>query len=212
MADLLLPLGDAPGAPTHPSEPITRSALIEGDYRFWLKRAWGPGPAIAWVGLNPSTADGKTDDPTMRAEIGFSFRWGYGSLVKVNLYPFRSSSPKHLANWRGAMRAALGASVGPVPAVGAFYRNWDIAAAEIRKCDLVVAAWGDGADESDVTAFICHVEGGDPTSQCESGPYARDWHCLARTSAGAPRHTLARGKHFIPRDAKPIIYQPRPQS
>ena len=89
MSDTLqLPLGGPPPRPrTHPPEPIIRSALIEGDYRYWLKRAWGPGPAIAWVGLNPSTADGTKDDPTMQAEIGFSYRLGYGSLVKLKTEP-----------------------------------------------------------------------------------------------------------------------------
>ena len=47
--------------------------------------------------LNPSVADGKIDDPTLRRIIGFTALGLW--RAKVNLYPYRSSSPRNLKIW-----------------------------------------------------------------------------------------------------------------
>jgi len=44
--------------------------------------------------VNPSTADERENDPTIRKDIGFSVRQGFGGLLKVNLSAFRSTAPK----------------------------------------------------------------------------------------------------------------------
>lgn len=76
--------------------------------------------------LNPSTADHRKDDPTIRRCMGFARAWGFDELVVVNLFGFRSPSPK-------AMKAALD-PVGPENDV--FLRR----AAE--SCTYLVCAWG----------------------------------------------------------------------
>lgn len=68
----------------------------DGTYRWSLQRQWDNGPMIAWVMLNPSTADAYTDDPTIRRCIGFTRAWGYGGFTVVNLYALRSTDPKTL--------------------------------------------------------------------------------------------------------------------
>ncbi len=66
-------------------------------YRYALWRLWdSTKPAVVFIMLNPSTADGQTDDPTIRKCVGFTKRWGGGALVVVNLFAFRATDPKVL--------------------------------------------------------------------------------------------------------------------
>ena len=58
MMQTELALGPVPNKGRYPSEPILRSATIEGDYRYTAERAWGAGLCILWCLLNPSVADG----------------------------------------------------------------------------------------------------------------------------------------------------------
>lgn len=81
------------------SEEMTKGAFIDstGQYRYKLWRDWDKyKPRVTFVMLNPSTADGKEDDPTSRRCIGFAKAWGYGSLDVVNLFAYRATDPKEL--------------------------------------------------------------------------------------------------------------------
>lgn len=96
-------------------------------YRYELIREWDYNkPTIVWCGLNPSTADENVDDPTIRREVDFSKRWGFGRYVKVNAYAFRATDPK-------VMLAATD-PVGP--------QNLDIIVPRARAADMFVACWG----------------------------------------------------------------------
>lgn len=62
----------------------------DGRHRLLLTRRWAEatrhaGP-VAFVGINPSKAGARQDDPTIRKCVGFADRWGYGSLEMVNLH------------------------------------------------------------------------------------------------------------------------------
>jgi hypothetical protein len=65
-------------------------------YRYRLFRRWGLGPVCTFIMLNPSTADGKLDDPTIRRCVGFAKREGCGALLVVNLFAFRATEPDDL--------------------------------------------------------------------------------------------------------------------
>lgn len=66
-------------------------------YRYWLMRQWDTSlPLGAFCSLNPSTADARDDDPTIRKDIGFAKLWGWGGFFKFNLFPYRSTDPKSL--------------------------------------------------------------------------------------------------------------------
>jgi hypothetical protein len=69
----------------------------DGTYRYRLWRTWDTSkPVLAFVLLNPSTADATTDDPTLRRCQGYAEQWGYGRVELVNLFALRSTDPDQL--------------------------------------------------------------------------------------------------------------------
>lgn len=71
---------------------VSNGAVLSVDrlYRYRLWRCWGDGNhRVAFVGINPSTADESKDDPTIRKCVGFAKRWGFGALDMVNLFAWR---------------------------------------------------------------------------------------------------------------------------
>lgn len=106
-------------------------------YRYALTRTWEPrATVLPWVMLNPSTADAFRLDPTVTRCADFSRRWGYGGLVVLNLYAYRSTDPRAL---RGVWPSAVGPSNDDV--IG----RW-LAALAWRAPSDVVCAWGSNAE------------------------------------------------------------------
>lgn len=85
---------------------IARGALVSGDhrYRYSLDRAWDQGrlgpnqkkKSVLFIGLNPSTADSFTDDPTVRKLIFSAKANGYNAFELVNIFAYRATNPKQL--------------------------------------------------------------------------------------------------------------------
>jgi len=80
---------------------VAGSAIISecGKYRYVLSRIWNDDafiPKVAFIMLNPSTADATTDDATIRRCISFAKSWGYGGLHVANLFAYRATNPKEL--------------------------------------------------------------------------------------------------------------------
>lgn len=65
-------------------------------YRFQLTHRWGKAPPLYVCMLNPSTADHKSNDPTVAGLIKRASQWGYGGLTIVNLFAMRSPDPMDL--------------------------------------------------------------------------------------------------------------------
>lgn len=66
-------------------------------YRYVLWRGWNPSlPSVAFCGLNPSTATEDKDDPTIRKCQTLARAWGFGRLVMVNAFAWRSTDPHGL--------------------------------------------------------------------------------------------------------------------
>lgn len=96
-------------------------------YRYTLTRLWDPeGKRVAFIGLNPSTADERQLDPTLRRCLRFAYDWGYGRFEMVNLFAFRATDPL-------AMKAAP-EPIGP--------DNNEHIKLVCGRADLVVACWG----------------------------------------------------------------------
>ncbi|MCZ6728239.1 MAG: DUF1643 domain-containing protein [SAR324 cluster bacterium] len=75
---------------------MERDAIFDatGAYRYALTRRWrSSGRQVAFVLLNPSTADAERDDHTIRRCIGFARAWGFAALEVVNLFAYRATTP-----------------------------------------------------------------------------------------------------------------------
>ena len=129
-------------------------------YRYWLQRRWDDGPEMVFVGLNPSTADAKSDDPTLRRIIGFCDNWGFSAVTVINLFAWRSQHPRDLR--------AVQDPVGP--------RNNYWIKKLSRGTDPVVAAWGDGGVLHERNQYVL--------------TRMTWLYCLGVTQRGHPRHPL----------------------
>lgn len=145
-----------------------------GRYRYALGRRWGDGGTVAFVMLNPSTADATTDDPTIRRCMGFAKAWGHGGLVVANLYGYRATKPADL--WKSAD------PIGP--------DNDQHLVRVASDCDQIVAAWGANA-RPDRIAGVLALPGMDRL------------HVLALTKDGQPRHPLYLRGDLVPQPWSP---------
>ena len=132
------------------------------NYRWILNRKWEDGKSMAFVLLNPSTADHENDDPTLRRCIGFAKREGCGSLTIVNLFAYRSSKP-----------ADLKIVEDPIGAENDHYLEQ-----ALNSADIIVCGWG-GFPMAEKQSLIFKIR------FHELGLY-----CLGLTQKGAPKHPL----------------------
>lgn len=89
-----------PEEPERPRPPLRGAARFSpcGGYRWWLGRCWCPERSgLLFIGLNPSRADGRRDDPTLRRLARFARDWGFGGIEVVNLFSAVASSPRLLS-------------------------------------------------------------------------------------------------------------------
>jgi hypothetical protein len=71
----------------------------DGRYRRLMRRWTGdrfPERYVLFIGMNPSTADAKVNDPTCAREWTFANREGYTAMVKANVGDYRATDPKML--------------------------------------------------------------------------------------------------------------------
>jgi len=153
---------------------MKRAATIDptGRYRYSLWREWdASGPRVAFVLLNPSTADADRDDPTVRRCIGLARAWGCGSLEVVNLFACRATNP-------GVLREVADA-VGP--------ENERYLREAARRAQRIVLAWGARGGLHGRDRVILRLLGtGDPLD------------CLGTTRDGQPRHPLYVSNTTVP--------------
>lgn len=84
---------------------------------------------IGWILCNPSTADAEVDDQTVKKCWRYTLAWGYGSMMFVNVNPYRSTNPK----------------LQRTPPENILVANDSWLAYSMGQCPYVIAAWGDGA-------------------------------------------------------------------
>lgn len=144
---------------------LKRDATLSacGRFRFSLVRRWDPLlPRIAFVGLNPSTADANVDDQTIKRCVRFASDHGFGELTMLNLWAFRTTYPRELP----------AADVGFATADE--QRNLDHIALHASGAARVVAVWGNSAPARARMAQVV--------------PLVVSWWCLRTTKNGMPAH------------------------
>ena len=129
---------------------------------------------MVFVGLNPSTADESTDDPTIRRILGFADDWGFGTLVMLNVFAFRSTDPKALHERAARTPGPKSEVIGPEN--DATIRS----TFERHRRDKLVIGWG---------AHGVLLERGRDVAAMAISLHARP-ECLGLTQSGEPKHPL----------------------
>jgi hypothetical protein len=158
-----------------PQEPeLSRDATVrkgasfspDRQYRYALWREWSESNArnLVVIGLNPSTADEREDDPTIRRCVAFAKREDCGGLVMLNLFALRATDPRVMK----AHPEPIGAENDDA------IRHWTRPATGYSP--LVVAAWGVHGSHLDRAMTVRLLT-----------PRLR---CFGVTKDGHPRHPL----------------------
>jgi len=146
----------------------------DGRYRYFLTRVWDDTKEpVVFIGLNPSTADEVKDDPTIRRCIGYAKAWGFGGLIMLNLFAYRST------DWK-----ALKKVKDPWGAMNQFF--FDVMK---QYSNTFVAAWGNHALDVDPTS------GYTPDFTCYT--LRNKLYFLQMTKKGQPSHPLYLKKDLV---------------
>ena len=156
------------------------SVSADGCFRWWLTRRWQKGGRVLiFLGLNPSRADAKRDDPTLRRLIGFATDWGYDALVVVNLFARMSPSPSVLRRCQDPVGWNADAAL----------LYWCHAWAE-QEAWALWCGWGNGGGQCARALQVMDLLKPVVQQRARSFPLAPGPQALALTRAGHPRHPL----------------------
>jgi hypothetical protein len=125
-----------------------------------LGRFWEEGPIACVIGLNPSTADDRLDDPTNRRLIGLLKAQSFGGYWLINLIPESTPYPDRLGKHTRRLSN----------------KNQSVIHETVTNTDAVILAWGAGADRCPFRYGL--VEG------------FIDPQCFGVTQQGEPKHPL----------------------
>jgi hypothetical protein len=163
----------------------------ERAYRYTLWREWSvqeialtvqhdvdprPFDYVQFIGLNPSTADEREDDNTIRRCIDYAKRWGFGALCMTNLFAWRDTDPKKMKR--------------AIDPVGPDNDSWLLAIAQ--DAGQIVCCWGShGIHRGRHESFLQTPE--------FFNLYARDrLFAFGLTDNGQPKHPLRLKKLLRP--------------
>ena len=104
---------------------------IDKKERYSLKREWDNSKnKILYIMLNPSFADDKDDDPTIRRLINFTKKFNSGGFLVGNIFTTITPNPKELDKSKGMSD-----------------KNFEELIKLINKVDQIVYAWGSSVEE-----------------------------------------------------------------
>ena len=143
---------------------FSKSGAVFSDcrkFRYALWRMWDEDkPLVMIIGLNPSTADEKVNDPTITRCISFACSWGYGGVCVTNLFGFRATAPTELKAYHDP--------------IGKENDTWVHEMA--KEAAIKVAAWGNhGKYLNRSVDFLSSLD---------------QLHCIKMNKSGEPAHPL----------------------
>jgi hypothetical protein len=151
------------------------SAILSecGKYRYRLERELhtDPGPVYAFFGVNPSTADHRNDDATVRKWSGFVWRWGGPRYIVGNVFAYRATDVRELA-----------AAFIPTGLDNAYHLS-KIA----EEADILVPCWG---NRSKVQKGLRYHFDNTLAALRRTG---KPLMCFGKTASGDPLHPLMLG-------------------
>lgn len=145
-------------------------------YRYLLEREWAEGPTLSVCMLNPSTADAEKNDRTVSKCIARAQANGFGSLIVVNLYAFRSTDPDILWHRWAVCQEIIGPE-----------NNFFITQAA-RRCSRFMIGWG-GTMAKAGRATMPHCRD-NRVLELIREVHKKPLLCLGVTNFGFPRHPL----------------------
>ena len=115
-----------------------------GTYRYRLWREWDHSlPTLAFLMLNPSTADHLADDPTITRCMSRAVTGKFGRLEVANLFPLRATDPAELLTH--------GDPLGPVGVADGAVLD------AIDRAFMVICAWGAHPAAAPRAAELMHI-------------------------------------------------------
>jgi hypothetical protein len=150
-------------------------------YRYRLWREWNPSTGkkpILFIMLNPSTADERVLDPTVRRCLGYAMSWGFGKMEVCNIFALRSTDPKELYSVKDPVGEG----------------NDEAIQQAAIDAEMVIAAWGIHGlyrnRSNEIPKIVCELAG-------------KPLFCLTTTKKGGqPGHPL-----YLKADLKPILWR-----
>jgi hypothetical protein len=142
-------------------------------FRYLLWRTFGEGPAVAYVLLNPSTADEARNDPTVERCVRRGLTMDYAKVLVTNIFALRSTDPGELYRAQDP--------VGP--------ENDRAIVQATRRAHLVICGWGNHGE--------FRGRGSEVLKLLQAAGVAP--HCLTVTRSGQPGHPLYVGYNVQPR-------------
>lgn len=151
---------------------LSRSAVISdcGLYRYRLERDLGRfgNTTLAFIMVNPSTADASVDDATIRKCIGFCERNGFGRMIVGNKFAFRATEVKRLRSTPDPIGPENDAHLGRI----------------MNDADMIAVAWGP------LTKLPDRLRTRWRTITAIAKTLGKTLHCFGTAQDGHPRHPL----------------------
>ena len=149
-------------------------------YRYVLWRTWNANkPKCVFIMLNPSTADANKNDSTITRCINRANLLGFGGILVVNLFAYRTTYPSDLFSYKDNK-------------IGCKNDDYIKYAANIS--DTIICAWGNGGIHQERDKAVKRILFNESNAKLTH---------IGLTKPGNPLHPIARGK-CIPYEQQPI--------